>query len=146
MSKNKIFDSIVEQLTDPKQNTADIIDRFIKFVVKLVNSAEEFQVELINKDIIYQMSITDIRFTFCLTVDNGKVIYKRGFNERATLQAEISLDQVIRMLKGELKAMDDYMKGKIKAYGTLDHGLLFIRIFRLFIEYLNATTEKNLKD
>ena len=45
------------------------------------------------------------------------------------------------MIQGEL-AVDAFMKGKLKASGSLSHGLLFLKIFRLIIKYLNLTSIK----
>ena len=145
MSKPKIFDSIIEQLTDSDQNVAVILDRFIKLAVNLVNTAEDIQEELIDKDFIIQMNVIDIPFNFWLKVNNGKVIYKKGVNEEATLKAEVSKDQVINMIKGELKATDDFMKGNLKASGSLGQGLLFIKIFRLITKYLTEITKKKIR-
>jgi len=145
VSKPKIFDSIIEQLTDSDQNVAVILDRFIKLAVNLVNTAEDIQEELIDKDFIIQMNVIDIPFNFWLKVNNGKVIYKKGVNEEATLKAEVSKDQVINMIKGELKATDDFMKGNLKASGSLGQGLLFIKIFRLITKYLTEITKKKIR-
>jgi len=49
------------------------------------------------------------------------------------------------MIQGELKATDDFMKGKIKASGSLGHGLLFIKIFRLITKYLTEITKKKIR-
>lgn len=110
-----------------------------------VNTAEDIQEELIDNDFIIQMNVIDIPFNFWLKVNNGKVIYKKGVNEEATLKAEVSKDQVIKMIKGELKATDDYMKGNLKASGSLGHGLLFIKIFRLISKYLTEITKKKIR-
>lgn len=144
MSKHKIFDTIIEQLTDSVQNTAVILDRFIKFAVNLVNTTEDLQEELTDKDLIIQMNIVDIDFNFWLKVYNGKVIYEKGVNEGATLIADMTKDQVIKMIQGELLAIDDFMKGKIKASRRLGHGLLFIKIFRLIVKYLTQAAKKKM--
>jgi len=143
--RQNIFNSIAEQLTDPNQNLSVILDRFIKFAVNLVNTVGELQEEIIDKNFVIQMNITDVGFNFWLRVDNGKVIYTKGVSEEATIKADLTRDQVIRMIKGELKATDAFMKGNLKASGSLGHGLLFIRIFRLIIKYLNENTKRKTK-
>jgi putative sterol carrier protein len=138
----KIFDSIAQQLTDPDQNTIVVFERFIEFAVNLVNTTEELQEELIGKDFIIQMHLTDIEFDFYLRIHKGKVKYHKDFIKEATLKVELTKNQMIQMIKGELKAIDGFMKGTLKAYGSLGHGLLFIKIFRLIIRYLNGKKSK----
>ena len=145
MSKPKIFDSIIEQLTDSDQNVAVILDRFIKLAVNLANTVEDIQEELIDNDLIIQINITDIDFIFWFKIFNGKVTYKKGFNDKATLKIELTKDMMIKMFRGELSGLDAFMRGKLKASGSLSHGFTYIKTFRLIGKYLDQASNKKIR-
>ena len=92
MPTHKIFRSVIDQLTDPDQNIAIILDKFIKYSINLVNSTDDLREELIDRNMIIQMNIIDIDFSFWLEVFDEKVIYKKGVNEKATLEVEMTKD------------------------------------------------------
>ena len=140
-----MIDSVIKQLRDPDSNVVNVLDQFIKSSIKIINKNKELQEEILDQNVIIQISITDINFSFWLGASNGKVIYKKGINEDSTLRIEITKDLFIDMIRGESFGIDAFMKGKLKASGSLSHGLLFNKIFRLVVKYQNQNSKKNVR-
>jgi hypothetical protein len=105
-------------------------------------SAEDLREEIVDYDDVYQIAITDINFNFWLKVLNGSIIYKKGINRSASFRAMYTKDILIKILKREMIGTDAFMKGIIKVDGDLSQGLRFIKLFRMFLEYLNNGFKK----
>ena len=99
--------------------------------------SSETSAEIIDYDDIYQISITDINYHFWFKVSNGTIRYKKGINRGASFRVKYKKDIFIKILKREMNGTDAYMKGKIKVDGDLTQGLRFIKLFRIFIKYIN---------
>ena len=142
MLDSKSFRSVVHDLENNDEEFITALDRIISFAVNLVKNTEELREEIIDYDDIYQILLTDINFNFWLKVSNGSIMYKKGINRSATFKVRYTKDIFIKIFKREMAGTDAYMKGKIKVDGNLSDGLRFIKIFRLFIQYVENGKRK----
>ncbi len=142
MLDSKSFRSVVHDLENNDEEFITALDRIISFAVNLVKNTEELREEIIDYDDIYQILLTDINFNFWLKVSNGSIMYKKGINRSATFKVRYTKDIFIKIFKREMAGTDAYMKGKIKVDGNLSDGLRFIKIFRLFIKYIENGIRK----
>ena len=83
-----------------------------------------------------------MNFNFWLNVSNGSIIYKKGINRSASFRVKYTKEILIKILKREMYGTDAFMKGIIKVDGDLSQGLRFIKLFRLFLKYLNNGFQK----
>lgn len=65
------------------------------------------------------------------------MIYKKGFNRKASFKVKYTKDILIKILKREMDGTDAFMRGLIKVDGDLSQGLRFIKLFRLLLLYLD---------
>ncbi|MFX1387962.1 MAG: SCP2 sterol-binding domain-containing protein [Promethearchaeota archaeon] len=137
MLNSKSFNSVLNDLENHDGEFITALDKFIKFAVSKFTSTEELREEIADYNDIYQIIITDIDFNFWLNVSNDAIVYKEGINRNAPFRIQYTKDILVKILKREMYGTDAYMKGIIKADGDLSQGLRFIKLFRIFIEYLN---------
>jgi len=142
MLDSKSFRSVIHDLENNDEEFITVLDRIISFAVSIVKNTEELRDEIIDYDAIYQILITDINFNFWLKISNGSIMYKKGINRSATFKVRYTKDLFINILKRDMAGTDAYMKGKIKVDGNLSDGLRFIKIFRLFIQYVENGIRK----
>ncbi|NVM16478.1 MAG: SCP2 sterol-binding domain-containing protein [Candidatus Lokiarchaeota archaeon] len=128
--------SILKNLDANSSKFAYVLDKIIKAVVKIMNSTEELNEELIGFDDIYQTYVTDADFNYWLEVSEGKVCYEKGVNPKALFTINFDKDIIIQILKNEISGTDAFMKGKINIEGSLSQGLRYIKLFRIFVKYL----------
>lgn len=137
MLDSKGFISVIHDLENNTEEFITALDRIIRLGVSIIKSTEELNEEIIDYDDIYQILITDINFNFWFKVSNGTIMYKKGINRGASFRVRYRKDIFIKILKREMYGTDAYMKGKIKVDGDLTQGLRFIKLFRIFIKYIN---------
>ena len=137
MLDSKGFRSEIHDLVNNNEEFITALDRIIRLGVSIIKNTEELREEIIDYDDIYQISITDINYHFWFKVSNGTIMYKKGINRGASFRVKYKKDIFIKILKREMNGTDAYMKGKIKVDGDLTQGLRFIKLFRIFIKYIN---------
>ena len=137
MLDSKGFRSVIHDLENNTEEFITALDRIIKLGVSIIKTTEELREEIIDYDDIYQISITDINYHFWFKVSNGTIMYKKGINRGDSFRVKYKKDIFIKILKREMNGTDAYMKGKIKVDGDLTQGLRFIKLFRIFIKYIN---------
>ncbi len=142
MLNSKSYSSVIHYLENHDEEFIATLDKIIKFAVNKFKITEELREEIIEYDDIYQIIITDIDFNFWLNISNGSIIYKKGINRSASFRIRYTEDILVKILKREMYGTDAYMKGIIKVDGDLSQGLRFIKLFRLFIKYLNNGFKK----
>ena len=142
MLDSKSFNSVIHELENNDEEFISVLDRVISFAVNIVRDTEELREEIIDYDDIYQILLTDINFNFWFKVSNGSIVYKKGINRSATFKVRYTKDIFIKILKRDIEGTDAFMKGKIKIDGNLSEGLRFIKIFRLFIKYVEKGIRK----
>ncbi|MCK4381088.1 MAG: SCP2 sterol-binding domain-containing protein [Candidatus Lokiarchaeota archaeon] len=142
MLNSKSFSSVLHDLENHDGEFIAVLDKIIKFAVTKFKSTEELREEIAEYDDIFQIIITDINFNFWLSVSNSSMIYKKGINRSASFRIIYTKDIFVKILKREMYGTDAFMKGLIKADGDLSQGLRFIKLFRLFMKYLNNGFEK----
>jgi len=142
MLDSKSFNSVIHELENNDEEFISVLDRVISFAVNIVRDTEELREEIIDYDDIYQILLTDINFNFWFKVSNGSIVYKKGINRSATFKVRYTKDIFIKILKRDIEGTDAFMKGKIKIDGNLSEGLRFIKIFRLFIKYVEKGMRK----
>ena len=136
MTTQKPLETLIELLEKDEQNFSSILERIIKAGVASVNNALKLQEEISGYDDTYQTSILDVGYNYWLTLKQGKLEYGRGIHPKATLTVSFTKNLIIQILKKEVNGTDAFMKGKIRADGDLSQGLHYIKIFQLFIKYL----------
>ena len=142
MLNSKSFSSVIHDLENHDGEFIAVLDKIIKFAVTKFKSTEELREEIAEYDDIFQIIITDINFNFWLSVSNSSMIYKKGINRSATFRIIYTKEIFVKILKREMYGTDAFMKGLIKADGDLSQGLRFIKLFRLFMKYLNNGFKK----
>ena len=135
--------SLIELLEKDKEHFIPILEKFIKAGVAIVNNAIELREEISGYEDTYQTFILDAGYNYCLTVRDGKLEYSKGINPEATFNVSYTRDLIIKVLKKEISGTDAFMKGKLRVDGDLSQGLHYIKIFRLFLEYLEKVNGHN---
>ncbi|MFX0163691.1 MAG: SCP2 sterol-binding domain-containing protein [Candidatus Hodarchaeota archaeon] len=139
---SKGFRSVVLNLENNTEEFITTLERIIRLGVSIIKNTDELREEIIDYDDIYQISIMDINYHFWFKVSNGTILYKKGINRGATFRVKYKKDIFIKILKREMQGTDAYMKGKIQADGDLTQGLRFIKLFRMFVKYINNGIKK----
>ncbi|MEE9379142.1 MAG: SCP2 sterol-binding domain-containing protein [Candidatus Lokiarchaeia archaeon] len=137
MLNSKSFNSVIHDLENHDGEFIALLDKIIKFVVTKFKSTQELREEIAEYDDIYQIILTDINFNFWLKLSKGSIYYKKGVNRSALFRVKYTKDIMVKILKREMYGTDAFMKGIIKVDGDLSQGLRFIKLFRLFLKYLN---------
>ena len=137
MLNSKSFNSALTDLVNRDEELIVILDKFIKFVVDKFINTEDLREEIKDYNDIYQITITDLNFSFWLSVSNNSMIYKKGFNRNTSFKIKYTKDILIKILKREVYGTDAFMRGLIKVDGDLSQGLRFIKLFRMFLLYLD---------
>ena len=132
------LENILCELEEDKEKFKVILDKVLKFAVATFNSVEELQEELIDIEDIYQAFIDEIDMQYWIKVSDEKMEYHQGVNESASVRAWFTCNLIINILKGEAVGSEAYMKGVIKAHGSLSQGLRYIKLYRAFFRYINA--------
>lgn len=133
--KNPI-NSLLEVLEKDKKQFAKVLDKIIRVGVKIFNSTEELQEELVGFDDIYQTYVKDVDFSYWLKVANGKMEYQKGYNPNALFIMNYTSEMVIKILKGEISGTDAFMRGKLNVEGDITQGLRYVKLFRMFFKYI----------
>lgn len=136
MANHDPINSLLDILEKDASQFVRVLDRIIKMGVKIFNSTEELQEELVGFDDIYQTYITDMDFNYWLKVTNGKIEYKRGVNPDAPFKMNYTKDMIVKILKREISGTDAFMRGEINVEGSLTQGLRYIKLFRTFFKYV----------
>ena len=136
MATHDPINSLLDILEKDASQFVRVLDRIIKMGVKIFNSTEELQEELLGFDDIYQTYITDMDFNYWLKVTNGKIEYKRGVNPDAPFKMNYTKDMIVKILKREISGTDAFMRGEINVEGSLTQGLRYIKLFRTFFKYV----------
>ncbi|MDX1798869.1 MAG: SCP2 sterol-binding domain-containing protein, partial [Candidatus Lokiarchaeia archaeon] len=108
---------------------------------KFINT-EDLREEIEEFNDVYQIIVSDLNFNFWLKISKNSIIYKKGINRNASFTVKYTKDIFIKILKREMYGSDAYMKGLIKVDGDLSQGLRFIKLFRMFLVYLNNGFKK----
>ena len=137
MLNSKSFNSVIHYLENHDGEFISVLDKIIRFIVNKFKSIEELRDEILEYNDTYQIDVSDINFNFWLKISNGSTIYKRGINRNASFRIIFTRDILVKILKREMYGTDAFMKGVIKVDGDLSQGLRFIKLFRLFMKYLN---------
>lgn len=136
MANHDPINSLLDILEKDASQFIRVLDRIIKTGVKIFNSTEELQEELLGFDDIYQTYITDMDFNYWLKVTNGKIEYKRGVNPDAPFKMNFTKDMIVKILKREISGTHAFMRGEINVEGSLTQGLRYIKLFRTFFKYV----------
>lgn len=136
MANHDPINSLLEILEKDASQFVRVLDRIIKTGVKIFNSTEELQEELLGFDDIYQTYITDMDFNYWLKITNGKIEYKRGVNPDAPFKMNFTKDMIVKILKREISGTHAFMRGEINVEGSLTQGLRYIKLFRTFFKYV----------
>jgi len=135
------IDLIVDKLSNSDQEVIDILDRFIRIGISLIHATEELREEILDFDELYQFHFSDINFNFWIKISQGKVTYKKGYNENNSLRIYFTRDLIVKIFKEEIGGTEAYMKGLLKVQGNLSHAFKIKKFLRLLIEYLKAISK-----
>jgi putative sterol carrier protein len=142
MLNSKRLNSVLANLESHNDELIVVIDKFIKFVVDKIINTQDLREEIEEYNDIYQIIISDLNFNFWLKISNNSIIYKKGTNRNALFTVKFTKDIFMKILKQEIYGSDAYMKGLIKVDGDLSQGLRFLKLFRMFLVYLNNGFKK----
>ena len=142
MLNSKSFNSVLNNIDNHDGELIVVLEKLIKFAVDKFINTEDLREEIEDYKDIYQIIITDLDFNFWLKVSNGSIFYKKGINRSASFTVKYTKEILIKILKREMYGTDAFMKGLIKVDGDLSQGLRFIKLFRMFLVYLNNGFKK----
>jgi putative sterol carrier protein len=142
MLNSKRLNSVLANLESHDDELIVVLDKFIKFVVDKFINTQDLREEIEEYNDIYQIIVSDLNFNFWLKISNNSIIYKKGINRNASFTVKYTKNIFIKILKRETYGSDAYMKGLIKVDGDLSQGLRFIKLFRMFLVYLNNGFKK----
>jgi putative sterol carrier protein len=136
MNAQNPISSILESLDGDSSKFASVLDKIIKAVVKIMNKTDELSEELVGFDDVYQTYVLDSGFNYWLEVSDGVLHYEKGVNPKALFAIKLNTDIITRILKNEISGTDAFMKGKITIEGSLSQGFRYIKLFKIFMKYL----------
>jgi hypothetical protein len=135
------IDSIINKLNASDQEVGDILDKFINFGIKLIQTTDELLEEIIDFDAIYQFCITDLNFNFWIGVSKGKITYKKGYNKNTSIRIYFTRDLILKIFTGEISGTEAYMKGLMKVNGNLSHAFKVKNFLRLLVDYMKMSSK-----
>lgn len=142
MFDSKSFRSVIYDIGVNDEVFITTLDQIIRISVNIINNTEELREEILDHNDIYQLSLVDLNFHFWFKISNGSILYKKGLNRDASFRVRYTKDIFVKVLKREMLGTEAYMKGKIKVDGDLTQGLRFIKLFRIFIKYIDNRIKK----
>jgi hypothetical protein len=142
MLDSKNFNTVIHYLENHDEEFIVVLDKIVGFIINKFKSIEDLRDEILEYNDTYQIIVSDINFSFWLKISNGSTIYKKGINRKASFRIIFTKDILVKILKREIYGTDAFMKGIIKVDGDLSQGLRFIKLFRLFLKYLNNGYQK----
>jgi putative sterol carrier protein len=142
MLNSKRLNSVLANLESHNDELIVVLDKFIKFAVDKFTNTQDLREEIEEYNDIYQIIVSDLNFNFWLKISNNSIIYKKGINRNASFTVKYTKEIFIKILKREMYGSEAYMKGLIKVDGDLSQGLRFIKLFRMFLVYLNNGFKK----
>ncbi len=141
MLSTKSLNVILDKLINSDQEVIDILDRFIRLGIILIHATEELREEIVDFDELYQFYFSDINFNFWIKVSNGKITYKKGYNENNSIRIYFTRDLILKIFKEEIGGTEAYMKGLLKIHGNLSHAFKIKKFLRELIEYLKEISK-----
>jgi len=136
MPDAKLLQSILGELEKNGDKFKPIFDRMLKLAIGIVQSTEELREEIGDQAEIFQTYITDVDIQYWIHVEDGNIRYGQGVNENASVKVWMTKEMILQILKGDLMGTEAYMKGVLKAQGSLTQGLRYIKLYRLFFDYM----------
>ena len=130
--------TIIEEFDGNTQKFKEMLERFTQLVIHLIETAPSLSEEMANYDISYQFQITDIGLSHWFEIKDGQIIYGFGERKDASITVVIPKDKFTKMLQRKVSGMDLYMRGEIKANGSLSDGFKLIKLLRSVYEYINT--------
>ena len=146
MLSSKRYTSILvslEQIT--KEQFIPLFEIILKAALNIIQNTEELREEIMDYEDIYQIHIDDLDFDFWVRISKGEAVYQSGINPESSLRINTSKEILIKILKQEVSGADVYMKGVMKAHGTLKHAIKFRNLVKLCFDYINAILKKKIK-
>ncbi len=143
MDNIKNLETILSELGNDKKKFKIVLDKFIKYSIDTINNNEELREELDDIDNTYQTYIDDMNIQFWIKVKNGKIEFEYGVYKNPSVEVWLTKGQIINIIKGDISGSDAYIKGKIKARGSLTLGLRYIKLYRMFFKYINEKYDLN---
>ncbi|MHA1150123.1 MAG: SCP2 sterol-binding domain-containing protein [Promethearchaeota archaeon] len=141
LDSDKIF-ALLGTLGKDKGQFKKLLEKYIRSMINLVSTVEELREEIMDFDFTYQMCIEDVGVLYWLRINKGVIDFGFGNAEEAKLIIKTTRDMFVKMATREISGIDAYMKGIIKAEGSLTHALRFIKFLRLLYRYLGAVQDK----
>ena len=136
MLDGTLLQSILDELEKNGDKFKSIFDKFLKFAIGIIQSTEELREEIGEEFEIFQTYITDMEIQYWFQVGDGNISYGQGIHESPSVEIWMTKEMILQVLKGDLMGTEAYMKGILKARGSLTQGLRYIRLYRLFFEYM----------
>ena len=130
------LDSVLSKDSPDKAKLINTLEKIFKERVDFINESEEFKDELLGFDGIYQSIIIDLNFSFWIRVSENILEYGSGIHPDAQFKILYNKDIIVKILKGELRGTDAFMKGLIKFEGELSQGLQYSKLFRVIFKFI----------
>lgn len=130
--------TIIEDFDGNTQKFKEMLERFTQLVIHLIETAPSLYEEIADYNISYQFQITDMGLSHWFEIKEGQFTYGFGGRKDASITVMIPKDKFTKMLQRRVSGMDLYMRGEIKANGSLSNGFKLIKLLRSVYEYLNT--------
>lgn len=131
-----LLQSILGELESNGDKFKSIFDKMIKTIVAIIQNTAELREEIGEGAEIFQTYVTDVDIEYWFQIADGNISYGKGVHDNASVKVWMTKDMIIQILKGELMGTEAYMKGVLKAHGSLTQGLRYIKLYRHFFEYM----------
>lgn len=141
LDSDQIF-ALLDKLGKNKAQFKPLLEKYIRFMCNLVSEVEELREEIMDFNLTYQMCITDLEILYWLKIQEGTIEFGFGKAEDAEVTIKTTRTMFVKMASRQISGVDGYMRGTIKAEGSLRHALRFIKVLRLVYNYIAEKSEK----
>lgn len=131
------FQSMINTFLSKDITLATDMDHLLEKSIEILGKMPEVKDMFRDYNYIYQFTIPELSFDYWIHLKEGEFTYQRGFNPEYSIRFEIPNLAVYDILKGKIEAFEAYMKGIIKAEGTIDDLFRFKNVFRQVCLYIN---------
>lgn len=130
------INSFYEALAKNDKEFIRAVKQFIKLGIRLSKNAPELNEILDEMDGVYQTHITDVNYHFYFKIKDREAEFHEGIHDSPDFSVWVTKELTVKMLSRELTGVDAYMKGIIKARGSLTQGFKYIKFYRNLTNYL----------
>ena len=136
MPDAKLLQSILGELESDGDKFKSVFDKFLKISIGIIQDTDELREEIGDQAEIFQTYVSDLDIQYWFQIADGNITYGQGVNENASVEIWMTKEMILKILRGDIMGSEAYMRGILKAHGSLTQGLRYLKLYRLFFEYM----------